>query len=32
MNKCNSVETLNTFSNLSDLTKFRTNEDNEIKY
>ena len=31
MNKSNSIETTNTFSNLSDQAKFRLNEINKIK-
>ena len=31
MHECNSIETTNTYSNLSDQTKFRLNEINEIK-
>ena len=31
MNECNSIEITNTYSNLSDQTKFRLNEISKIK-
>ena len=31
MNKCSSIEAVNTYSSLSDQTKFRLNEINKVK-